>query len=361
MKPEPQPEHASAPPGIASNPSAKGYRHPLWAHPRLLALVCVVLIAYGSLLPFDLTFPDGARGWRHTLSAPQWVQAEGPTSSLGLSPSASDLAINLLLYVPLGVLLRLSIPRGIRPGMKGVALALFGITAVSWSLESLQSLTPTRVSSLNDVVANVGTGGLSACLCLWAWARFGTVVFRVYCRTEPIRRHARSTFRKVQSRPALTYSFVAVNALLIGLWYLVQVSQYQHDGGEAMPFVSAFKLPYDSAVVRLGRSMLVYVGLGTIVLLAMVSRHERVRLGWVVVTVIGLAVAAEAYRAATFNARPDITALILAAAAATLMGLTLYCFSIAVRKANRRSQQKPYDGPDRRRMRYDYAPDQTSG
>ena len=343
------------PPGITPERSAAVARHPLWANPRVLAGVCLLLIAYGSLLPFDLHLPTGVAGWRAVLTAPRWVAAQGPTSALGLSASASDLLINLLLYVPLGVLLRFSIPGKPRLGVVGALLATLGVFVVSWGLESLQSLTPTRVSSLNDVVANVASGGVAAALCLLLWSRFGALVFRLYCRTAPLRRLVHHAFVALQSRPWLTYIVVGLNGLLIGGWYLLQLSRHQHDtGGEALPFASAFELPYDAAAVVLGRSLLVYVGLATLVLLAMVSRRERVRLGWVVVVVVGLSVAAEAHRAATHNASPDITGPILAAAAATLMALTLYCFSLAVRKANRRHQPQPYDGPERRRMGYDY-------
>lgn len=343
------------PPGIAPERSDAVYRHPVWAHPRVLALVCLVLVAYGSLLPFDLLAPAGVDGVRAMLLAPQWAEAQGPTSALGLSASVSDLLINLLLYVPLGVLLRFSIPGKLRLGIVGATLATLGVFAVSWGLESMQSLTPSRVSSLNDVAANVATGGLSACLCLWLWSRFRAAVFAVYCRTAQLRRVAAAGFEAMQARAWPTFAFVTLNGLLIGGWYVLQLGRYQSDGdGAALPFASAFELPYDTAAVVLGRSMLVYVGLGTLVLLAMASRRERVRLGWVVVAVVGLSIAAEAHRAATHNARPDITGPILAATAATLMALTLYCFSLAVRKANRRHQQQTYNGPERRRMGYDY-------
>jgi len=344
-----------SPPGIKSERSMEVARHPLWANPRVLAGVCLLLITYGSLLPFDLHLPSGAEGWRLALASPQWVEADGPTSSLGLSASVSDLLINLLLYVPLGVLLRFSIPGKLRLGVIGAAIATLGVFAVSWGLESLQSLTPSRVASLNDVIANVATGGLAACLCLWLWARFRAMAFQLYCWTVPLRHLARRAFDAMQTRAWLAYAFVGLNGLLIGGWYLLQLGQYQHEtDDEALPFVSAFELPYDTAAVVLGRTMLVYVGLGTLVLLAMVSRRERVRLGWIVVVVVGLSVAAEAHRAATHNARPDITGPILAATAATLMALTLYCFSLAVRKANRRHQPHPYNGPERRRIDYDY-------
>lgn len=299
------------------------------------------------------------RGWLGVLAAPQWVQATGPTSSLGLSASASDWLMNLLLYMPFGALVYFALPWRWRRygGVWGLSVAC--VFAVSWSIESVQSLSPSRVASRNDVLANTLSGGLAALLVPLLWHRNRRLIFRAYCASAPARLRCNARLQTLRANPRTTYLVVLINGLLIGGWYLAQVSGAMHQapGGE-LPFQGAFELPYDAALMVLGRSMLFGAVLGTLVLMAQIGRPGRVRFGWLVLAVFGLSVAAEAHRAATTNARPDLTGPILATAAAILMALTLYALALAVRKSNRRTQQRPYSGPDRRQTTFPYGPPQ---
>ena len=68
-----------------------------------------------------------------------------------------------------------------------------------------------------------------------------------------------------------------------------------------------------------------------------------------------LAFVTEVTRAAAHNAAPDITGPLLALSAAAIMSVTIYTFSYAVKRSNRRYAHKPYEGPDRRRAPHDCA------
>ena len=69
-----------------------------------------------------------------------------------------------------------------------------------------------------------------------------------------------------------------------------------------------------------------------------------------------LALGAELSRAATRGATPDVTGPLLALAAGALMTFTLYTFSLAIKRSNRRRKRAAhYDGPERRREPHEYA------
>src|SRR5690606_13133120 len=89
------------------------WRQPAWATPTALAVAWATMIGYGSLLPlqFDvagfLARHDGlvaaAQAW---LASPTWRLVDGRVSQLGVPAWQSDLLLNLLLYIPLGLLVR---------------------------------------------------------------------------------------------------------------------------------------------------------------------------------------------------------------------------------------------------------------
>ncbi len=109
-----------------------------------LLLMTLLCLAVGSLQPFDLS---GALGW------PGWHQ----------SPP-SDFVWNIAAYAPLGACLCLLL--GNR--LVGFAAAILLAATASLLLESAQSMSPSRVSSCVDVMANglgAATGaGLAALL-----------------------------------------------------------------------------------------------------------------------------------------------------------------------------------------------------
>ena len=111
-----------------------------------LAVSYAVIIAYGSVLPFEFELNPA---FFQTLS----LELSTVIQDKSLYWDARDTPLNILLYVPLGGLLMLSMRRVLPVvAFLGVLLAA---TALSFGVESLQSLIPSRISSASDIVFNV--------------------------------------------------------------------------------------------------------------------------------------------------------------------------------------------------------------
>jgi VanZ family protein len=106
-----------------------------------LSQICVALIVYASLYPFD--------HWRDQDLAPwSFLTAPWPKYWLGF-----DVVSNVLGYAPLGFFLTLSAMRmGWRTRV--VTLATLAAAALSLAMEGLQSYLPARVPSLPDFLLN---------------------------------------------------------------------------------------------------------------------------------------------------------------------------------------------------------------
>lgn len=106
---------------------------------KWLGFFYVLLIIYGSLFP--LTGWQAPPSWSNPITSP-W-----PTEG-----SRADILVNLLAYLPLGLLLSLI---GRRTGMlTGLLLALAAGFALSFFMEFLQEAMPSRVSSVQDIFNN---------------------------------------------------------------------------------------------------------------------------------------------------------------------------------------------------------------
>jgi len=329
-----------------------------WTRPGLLACVVAVVIVYGSLIPFDFAWSQaveraGGRGAAllDALHSPTWTTAAQGESDLGMSYAASDLLMNLLLYLPLGVTLRMTL----RAWRKHWAFEIMGTAVLcfvlSWGLESLQGLMPARSASINDVLANTVSGFAAALVGPVVWGVYKRLSFACYCLLSPIV----VRLRRWRDYPGVAMAIALVNALLIGLWYLAEVKRSEAGHAIALPFERAYELPYDMGAFVLGRSLLVYAGIGCLLLLLTYTGAKRLKMNWVVLGVVLLAFVAEFSRAVTQNAMPDITGPLLALSAGGLMTVTVYTFSLAVRRSNRRRQQRTYQGQDRRRLPHEYS------
>ncbi len=161
--------------------------------PRYLALAYAALVVYASLHPFagwrdpglsPLTFLDA--GW------PRWW-------------TAFDLAINVLVYVPLGYLLTLALGRQagkLLPALAGALLAAL----LSFCLEAAQTWLPTRVPSNLDLSCNA-LGGLVGAIAAW---RGGT--------------HALTWLAHVERRVVAPVPHAEFGLVVLGLWLLTQLS-----------------------------------------------------------------------------------------------------------------------------------------
>jgi VanZ family protein len=125
-----------------------------------LTLGYTLFIVYGSLSPFS--------GWRD-----QGLNfAEVLRSPFQLTYTSFDALINLLSYLPFGLLLSLALRKHFEARVS-VVLGLFAGMALSASMEYLQMYLPTRTSSNMDLLSNsAGTliGALMAVSVIsWTW------------------------------------------------------------------------------------------------------------------------------------------------------------------------------------------------
>ncbi len=114
--------------------------YPQRASPALvwLSLLYLLLIAYASLFPLDWHPP---LVWSNPLTHP-WPHSD----------SRSDVLVNVLAYMPLGLFLALSWRRFGR--LSSATLALLAGFGLSVGMEFLQEALPGRVSSIADIVHN---------------------------------------------------------------------------------------------------------------------------------------------------------------------------------------------------------------
>lgn len=335
-------------------------RRHVWTRPGVLAFVVIAVLIYGSLIPFDFAWSSAVErsggavpALLGALTSPQWIAAQPGESSLGVSFAMSDLLMNLALYLPLGVTVRMALRARWRRWPIEVVGTVAIAFALSWSVESLQGLMPTRFASRNDVLANTGAATLAALIAPGVWGFYRRVAFWGYCRLAGVLH----VLRALAQRPGVAILIAVINAVVIGLWYVgeLQKAGIGDQSALALPFERVFHLPYDLGVLVLGEALLAYAGIGCLLLLLTYTGVHRAAMGWVVLGVVVLAFAAEVSRAATHNTAPDITGPLLALSAAAIMAVTMYTLSFAVKRSNRRHEVHAYDGPDRRRAPHDYA------
>ena len=129
---------------------------PLWSSLALI-LVAVLLIAYGSLYPFE---------WQRLSEGRNWLAAllEGLRR---LRPGGrGDLLANLLLYLPLGGAIGLAL-RGRTSRARSIACAVLFGAAVSVTIEVLQLFDRGRDTRGSDVVLNTISSGAGVGLVLF--------------------------------------------------------------------------------------------------------------------------------------------------------------------------------------------------
>ena len=116
-----------------------------------LSQICVALIVYASLYPFDQWRDQGIWSW-------SFLTAPWPKYWLGF-----DVVANVLGYAPLGFFLTLS---AMRMGWRSrvVTLTTLAAAVLSLTMEGLQSYLPARVPSLPDFLLNALGAWLGAVL-----------------------------------------------------------------------------------------------------------------------------------------------------------------------------------------------------
>jgi len=159
---------------------------------RAALLVYLALLVYGSLSPWT--------GWRALGVNPfAFLGAPWPAYVTGF-----DLALNVLAYVPLGLLLALALhprPRGLAVVLVAAAVA----ACISVPLEALQTFLPARVASNLDVLTNLAGAAVGASA--------GTALAPSLIDGGRLQQALRQWFRP----------HCAALLLLAGLWPLAQV------------------------------------------------------------------------------------------------------------------------------------------
>ena len=324
------------------------------------------MIAYGSLMPFKIRMDiaavhsvgDYARALAAMLLSPRLQTTfKNPYSSLGNPNWLNDVALNVALYLPLGVLVYAAARAG---GLTtGTAtrgrgwdvlrvLALAGL--LSYAIECMQSLMPGRHATINDMAANMVGALLGAMLMPWAYRWFQRGVFAAYTRAAHALHGGAVMLDRLRRRPLVIAAFALTNVMLVALWYVRSVDEAAAAGRvNWLPFAAHFERSYDIAMLTIGRSIIVYCLLGLLLSLPLLGVRQRHTMGLVVLGVAVLAAAREVMHAAAVGQNADITEPLLAAMAAGMLLAIGWLVVHAVRSSCRRKRAEPVEHDRRRR------------
>lgn len=178
---------------------------------RAALLAYLLLIVYASWFPFS--------GWRDSGLEPfSFLTFKMPRYWTGF-----DVMVNIVGYIPLGMLLVLSmypVVRGVWAMLAGALLAAL----VSGGMEAVQTFLPSRVPSSLDLMTNAGGGLVGAII-----GMFGA---RTYL----------SESRLVQLRQRWFAPHASQGLVLVALWPLAQIYpiSYMFGHGQVLPILSGW-------------------------------------------------------------------------------------------------------------------------
>ncbi len=330
-----------------------------------LALAWLILVAYGSLIPlkfrttppFDASFSQFVDWLFANIQIPNWVADEPTeTSPLGITGHLSDFLTNLFLYTPAAMLLKVAFKRrGFGPVRSSLAPILICF-AVSFFMETAQSLMALRVSSLNDVSLNSFGGFLGAILGYPVAVAGRRLAFYFYCRFADQIHGTKRALIALWQRPSLMIIVMATNLMLAFAW-LGQAAH--HAPGEKpavanwLPFYTQWLKSYDMAAVQLARSMAIYGGIALIIALQLLPNKSRTPIAAIALITGSLAAAREFLF--VHHRGHDITEPLLALLAAGLVASAIALSRHAIQSSNRRTTAIPVlPHEDRRKRRHDY-------
>ena len=216
-------------------------------------VVCALLIAYASLYPFVPLRPPG-EGALAAVFMPRYF-------------IAFDIALNVLAYVPFGVLACYRYREAGRshPLLRAVALS----AALSALMEACQLFVPNRVASLYDVIANAAGAGI------------GALAF-----VEPAYSLAIRPLGETRDRVFAAGLWGDAGLVLAGLWLLAQLNP-------ALPFFGAGNIVDDAAYSGFNAKLMLAIGVGLSIcgFVLFVSSLMRVGDGALRMTVVLLSIA----------------------------------------------------------------------
>ncbi len=338
---------------------------PGWINARAMSCVWAVLVVYGTLVPFEfISFEESIKqsgnmaSWLiGVFTAPQWFHFDNnDVSSLGTPNWVNDLWINIVLYSPLGLFLRLDAAKRGKRWAGQMLYALGSILLLSWVLECTQGLMEGRVGSLNDIVTNCIGGLAGAMFAIGLCSLSKKAVFKAYCKLSYVLYHLKEFLIRQRRKPVFMFLVVASNVILVLYWYVV-ASAAEAPGRSQLvnwlPFTEQFKRSYDVAAVQIGRSLVVYCLFSMILSLQFMRAHHRKGLGWIVLIVAVLAVAREVIEFKMAGISADITEPIIGVMAVGFIITTACLLVHAVRCSCRRKKQVPVEF-ERRKIPFQY-------
>jgi len=236
-------------PGPQPPPRTELPGQPYW----LIAWLWLAALVYGSFLPFDpidtgrvssFTFggllPDGSLlGW--TLA---WL-----TQPRRLDGPLDDLLTNLLLYLPVGAMLRLHLWRAGRTRLTQILAPILVVLIVPWLVECTQGLTPFRDASLRDLLANAGGGAIGVLLAVKLRAVLRRRLVHAWWRAVPALDRGYRRLAAWRNGSTLRTAILLCHALLLAVWALRIARQWPGWTPEFawLPFAELFEHPYGEA------------------------------------------------------------------------------------------------------------------
>jgi len=163
----------------------------------VLTVIYLLLLTYGSLYPVTT--------W-------QWPEIDNWLASFEQKTRyvpRSDFIINFLIYVPLGLLLSISLKDRFAHRYLFILILLIS-TIISFLLENLQMFIPSRAHSFIDFGMNV-TG-----------AFVGAVLFQLTTSKTQLGQH----LRKIRYRWFIEGRFVDLGLVIVGIWLLSELSPF---------------------------------------------------------------------------------------------------------------------------------------
>ena len=270
----------------------------------------LVLVAYGSLLPFE--FYNGAG------IAATFEQSWQLRWYIGPTP---DVMLNLLLYVPAGMLLRMGVKRRGAGRAWQFAGPIATVAMVSLLLEWTQMWMPGRFSSSTDLLLNVTGGLIGAVIADAVLGVTRLAALQLHATWRWLRRTGHELLSHVPARIAFLTGIVA---LLTTAWIVLpQANTALSRGwsaGNWIPFLRHIELPYDQATTQILLTAAMY---GTVALviragLSVLMRHATRRI-IVDAIALGLAVAFTALAAMRLGTMDVTESLIAVTAAASII------------------------------------------
>ena len=322
------------------------------------ALIWAGLIVYGTLLPFELKpgITHGQPSWASYLieifTSPRWFVPDGQASKLGISAAASDLTVNLMLLLPLGLLLRLHL-RQRRCSLLGQWLipSLFAL-GLCWSIESVQSILVGRFGTIQDVLTNTAGAVVGVAMGPWIGRAFRTLTFAAYRKCSYRLHHAQQWLMSIRRSPLAMFIVTGINMFIIFGYFAAGPVLGEGTKAHALPFMGLFQRSYDVGAMYAGRAMIVYCLVGGLLSIQFMRLRSRKTISILILIMALLAFGSQLLEAGGTRT-VDLTESFIAIMAGGFLLTTIYLLIHAVRCSCRRKTQVPI-AVERRRVPFEY-------